>query len=613
MDPNKELARLQSAMQGRQIVDEMQAPTQNLAPASNNEPANPSAAPVESGLSDDLMSLSDEEKLDIIATYEKAQKPEHWVVKAGGAVADFADFLIESGEGISESVAAGIFAGVPEALDTITLAGTDVMTALGLADEEDVRGVRSAIKEDRSDRNVTLGSQKYPTVAKGTALVTELAAEIAGAGTVLKPVKAVGSLARIGKGVIAGAGLGALANEEDRAGGALSGAGFAGGAGALGAGISKVVTPSARKRIQSTIKKVLPEGEVYDLANSFKRLLISRETTASERAGKLLKFAVRGKTGAHQNDFKQTKDFYKSVKSVLQESDSREAQTALTRLDKAFSGKIPMSQAKEIVAGNAGLNQLIKPLYRRDPAAANKLAELRKVMTAEFKGVLKDIDPRRLKAYEKGLEISQFKITGIEKNKELTNLIRKGDFGSITTALSKPTGGEAYKQIMKALGPKGQKIMDQGLLKNAFQGSWSKGKHFDAQKLVKTFKDIELNSGHVLDKSVRAALTRIAKLDKKLEVSIPGTEGLAREGLNWLLSVRPGLELIKSPAAGTSEKLLDMAAKIGTLIVERRKAADTPVGIDQLSREEQMQLLEQLTREDEETQLLKQLTKGGNR
>ena len=501
---------------------------------------------------------------------------------------------------LAHSASTGIVEGVTDTAEKTTLFLKEMMDLTGVTSAEETEKFKARLGVRRQKREERLANLSDPTVGKVGKFVGETAPFLA---------TGAGGLARL---VGTGAGIGAIQDEENRVRGAAIGGATAGALGAAGRGVRKLM-PSRSKKVaeafrqegikptrsqligkdtvakqgvnslEDKAKAFISKEDLSTHSEAFEKLLINREQQAARVADKLITKAFKGDVGKAKFNFKEVKEQYGAIREVLADHESTVAKTALKTLDKAFSKPMTLKEAKNLTIGSGRLSKQVDQAFKDAKDIAGDLMKVRNTLREGMESRLQTVSPNAFNKFKSGVAASRKKIVEID-NKDITKLIKAGDFDSITTSLTKSTGRKNLARIKKALGPKGNEIMEAGLVKNAFKKSFDKFDVFDSVKFSKTLDDITKSSGLRFNKDLSTFIDNTRTIAKSLKTSpqlqfsnasnaLSGPENfkavtLFKIGINKLLNSRAGIKLtttskFKSPDDVRARKFLDNVIKAG--------------------------------------------------
>ena len=556
-------------------------------------------------------------------------------------VTDFLDDIVDTAEGISESVGVGLGEGIKSAGENTVLFASEMLNKIGAVSDAGVKSFKGTIDQRRASRDELIKGQDFPTVAGVSKTAGEIGAEVVGAGKLLKPLRA--TLGAVGGVAAEGAVLGAISNEQSRAGGALTGAALGGALGTAGKGIKAAHNKLRPERInedifartgvaptraqilgretekvatdrvaKAEIQKLLPAKDVGTYGEQFKKLLQDREVKIGKSVNKIFDKAFQGKASTQKFSFDNVKESYKKIRPSFEIDSDPVVKRAMATLDDAFSKDLTLKEAKDLIVGNGPISEAVNSLFRGNAAALGKSAgAIKKELRHAMEDQLQKINPKQHKRFLKGMETAKRKITEVE-TKEITKNIKQGNFDTITSQLSSANGGAVLKKIDNALGPKARDIVEKGIVANSFRKAFDNVDSFSSAKFLGAINKVRKSSGFKFNKETSTVVNNLNVVMRTIKEA-PRPRGSALEalpiigepikkGISNLLDSKLGVKLftrakLKGPNDPNARRLIDDIIGTTNVLANQEKAQDESINPDNMSPEDLEGFAQQIIRQ----------------
>lgn len=462
---------------------------------------------------------------------------------------------LEQAGNFAKSVRQGGTEGFGAFKNDMTMFVLDVADALSVVSPETVKDVQTNISKAREARQLRIAQMENPTVARiskeGTRILPHLAPIAAGgkAGAFLvSMLPKSGSLAKV-VGTSYGAGFtgGAIADEEDRLAGGATGGLFAVGVDGALRGLRSLVRPErtvhAEKARQAGEKmsrsratgkdygyELRKQGEEFyesvggkqldeiPLSDKFKQAVVQNKDKYDDAIDKLYVRAARDPKYQHiKFKMDDVQEINKALSDKLKKGNTPPAFNRLVQSFDEFAQTPKNTEAMHnFLKGDEGIEKMIKSIERAEgkgdvyQAAVNAKQALR----AKFRDAIDSLEPGKSKILDKANKKYQESLK-IFKDNELSASLTNGDFNAILNRLTKPDVGiSTKKDLLRFLGPENKQLLDDGLLKAAFNNSISDGV-FNGQKFAGYLEKLQRNSKYSLPPRNQKIANNLIELMKK--------------------------------------------------------------------------------------------------
>lgn len=483
-------------------------------------------------------------------------------------------------DSVGGAIQTGIAHGVTSTINKGEVFLREVLSRVGALDEEQYKKASKAGKVTRAKHAEERLKMKHST----TANVTNFAGE-------MLPYLALPAAGGIPGAMGGGALAGALENEGDRVGGAVQGAAIAGAVSGAFHGIRKLIperVPAKEKAfkdmgvrpkrsdllsaklkqtsLQKQAQKVVPKEEATTYTRKFTDLLNQRKEHLQSKVDKYMDEVLGGGLGEKvMPDVNAvTSTWYNQVRQQMLRDSSTGAKTFVKKLDGFFAKRPTVREVQQALTRKGEIGGPLESLYTGASKASFDTAQLGTQMVNRIKDNFKIFiqyhNPGSVAKYDRAMALASKKIGTIE-NMDVTKAIKAGNFDTIISTLSKTTGRQTLKEITKALGPQVREILEKGVVRRAFEKSFSASKGLNVDKFYKTIDAVTKNSGLKMSSQSKAALKGVKYLLQTAEQGkkdYGAVVNMIRDFGGYLWESPVGIKVFTKAAAGSAK---DVRAK----------------------------------------------------